>query len=89
MLKKILWFCLGLAGGALPLWLIQARTGWPHPLHAGWALVWLGGFVLSILLLRLLDRIFQAVIARHPFVERLITGVVIGVLIFAGVKLHS
>ncbi|MFN2529077.1 MAG: hypothetical protein ABR584_10225 [Candidatus Baltobacteraceae bacterium] len=89
MIKNSLWGALGIAIAVIALFLIRSLTGWPRAFPFGWLTVWLGGFLIVILLTRLMDVLLKAIFARRPEMERLATGLLIGCWIFAGIYLHS
>ncbi|GEM_PF-4166047 len=89
MIKNSLWGALGIAVPLFAFIFIRAQTGWPPALTLGWLTVWLGGFIIMILLTRLMDKLLKSIFVRRPEMERFATGLVIGCWIFAGIYLHS
>ncbi|MBC5816580.1 MAG: hypothetical protein GIW97_08570 [Candidatus Eremiobacteraeota bacterium] len=89
MIKNSLWGTLGIAIPLITLTLIRRQTGWPPALPFGWPAVWLGGFIILILVIRLMDAVLKDLFARRPELERFATGVLIGCWVFAGIYLHS
>ncbi|MDP9110299.1 MAG: hypothetical protein M3M96_01510 [Candidatus Eremiobacteraeota bacterium] len=89
MVKNSLWGTLGIAIALIALTLIRHQTGWPPALPFGWLTVWLAGFVILIVITRLMDVVLKDHFARRPEVERFATGILIGCLVFVGVYLHA
>lgn len=89
MIKNALAGALGIFGAFGLLLLVRHGTGWPPAFAWGWPAIFFAGFAISILLGRLLDLFFKAAFARHPALERLISGVLLGAAIFAAVQLHG
>ncbi len=89
MIRNTLWGAAGIALSMIGLWLTRHQFGIPRPLPYGWLSVWLGGFIVTILLLRLADIIFKGLFARHPGAERFVSGLLIGAWLFTAIYLHT
>ena len=88
MIKNAVSGAVGIFGAFGLLALIRHATGWPPPFTWGWPGIFLAGFLISIVLGRLLDIFFKGFFARQPAVERLVSGLMLGCVIFAAVYLH-
>ncbi|MDQ6823774.1 MAG: hypothetical protein M3160_10920 [Candidatus Eremiobacteraeota bacterium] len=88
MIKNALSGALGIFGAFGILVLIRHATGWPPAFTWGWPAIFFVGFVISIVLGRLLDIFFKPAFTRMPWLERLVSGVLLGCVIFAAVYLH-
>lgn len=89
MIKNAIAGALGIFGAFGLLVLIRHATGWPPAFTWGWPAIFFAGFAISIVLGRLLDVFFRGAFARHPAVERLVSGLLLGCVIFAAVYLHG
>jgi len=89
MIKNTLAGGLGMLGTVGLLLLLRHLTGWPAAFTWGWPAIFFAGFAASIALGRLLDVFFKEAFARHPALERLVSGILLGSVIFAAVALHG
>lgn len=88
MIKNALSGALGIFGAFGILVLIRHATGWPPAFAWGWPAIFFAGFIISIILGRLLDICFKSAFTRHPALERLLSGILLGCVVFAAVYLH-
>jgi hypothetical protein len=88
MIKNSLWGALGIALSFGVLALLR-RAGLVASIPLSALVLWIGGFILLILALRLMDVVFRAAFARNPGLERLGTGILLGCWLFAAIYLHN
>lgn len=88
MIKNTLWFTLGMLLTAVPLIVIKHQTGQPPPFPASIYVVAAIGFVMLLVVIRIMDRLFKGLFARQPAAERFATGFIMGCYIFVLGFLH-
>lgn len=89
MIKNTLWFTFGMLLMAVPLVIFKRQTGQPPPFPASIYVVCAVGFVVLLILIRIMDRLLKGVFARRPAAERFATGLVMGCYVFVIGFLHT